>query len=81
MCIPRDHITAVTNKAKRKARPGMNNWHAWQLEATSKKACNMQAITCSYVVCQNDCTLVFIERLQPPLYSQCFRKVKTSVMT
>ena len=31
---------------KRKARPWIKNWHARQLGATSKKVCNMQAITC-----------------------------------
>ena len=56
MYVPRDHITAVANNAKRKARLRMKNWHARQLGATSKKVCNMQAITRSYA-CQDDCTL------------------------
>ena len=35
MYIPCDHITAVANNAKHKARPaGMKNWHARQLGAT-----------------------------------------------
>ena len=62
MYVPHDHIMAVDTNAKHKARPWMKNWHARQLGAKSKEACNMQTITRSYVW-QDDCILVLIERL------------------